>query len=120
MVSEKGSGLPRWDSPGQARVKGNGVAVWHDDMEPLAEQWFEAVVEGGADNQGGEQGVFAGNENAVDDPSFAAADLHVCVGQPGFAIFLGEIPGPAHGSAGRGVFEEAEFTGAGNGQDGGV
>ena len=120
MAPKKSAGFKRRDASGQARVKGDGVALRHDDMEPLAEQWFEAAVECGADNQGGEQGVFAGDENAVDDPSFAAANLHVRGGQPGLALFLGKIPGPAHGSAGCGVFEKAEFTGAGDGKDGGV
>ena len=120
MAPKKGPGFKRRDASGQARVKGDGVALRHDDMEPLAEQWFEAAVECGTQSEGGEHGVFASDENAVDDPSFAAANLHVGGGQPGLAIFLGKIPGPAHGSAGRGVFEEAQFTGAGDGKDGGV
>ena len=120
MASKKGPGFKRRDASGQARVEGDGVAVRHDDMEPGAEQRFEAAVEGGGCHERGEEGVFAGDENAVDDPSFAAANLHGGGGQPGLAMFRGMIPGPAHGSAGRGVFEEAQLAGTGDGKDGGV
>lgn len=51
VAPEQGAGFPRRDVAGQARVKRNGVALGHDDMEPRAEQRFEALVEGGADDQ---------------------------------------------------------------------
>ena len=120
MALEKGSGF-RWrDASGQARVKGDGIAVRHDDVESLAKERFEAAVEGGAQDEGGEDGIFAGDQDAVDDPSAAPANVDIGGVQPCFAILLGPLPGPAHGSACGRIFQEAQFPRAGDGKDGGV
>ena len=120
MAPEKGPGF-RWRyAPGQARVEDDGIAVWHDDMKSLAKERLEAVVEGGAQDEGGEDGVVAANEDAVDDPSVAPAYVDFGGVKPCFTLLRGPLSGPAHGSAGGRIFQEAQFSRTGHGKDGGV
>lgn len=120
MAPEKGSGFRRRDATGQARVKSDGIAVRHDDMESVAKERFEAAVEGGAQDKAGEEGFVAGNEDAVDDPSVAPADVDPGGVQPCFTILRGPLTGPAHRAAGGRIFEEAQFPRTSHGKDGGV